>query len=341
MKKALLTYFQVLPTGTVDHEAGTIKGVSVLSIGPALGHGITIDEVGLKQCLAACEKRGNVKLIDRHDAEFDGIVGSLSNFRIEGDQVKADAELLEHSPMRLRVLEIATKLASEFGLSIECDNAHVDNPDGKGKLFRCNDVDAVALVPRPAANKTGLFSARKFDTKPKTTRKRQFFKNMPKLQTALKQFAKLAQFEEGDELDNVIDAIVEAVTEGQPSVEDRLKKLEEATVPAPEPTDEEKKKADEASKLAEEQNNKADEEKMTALASKIADEKITKFTAEIGIKRAPGSGAGFVVETDKSKFEAAISTQLSAGAKDRETAIFRLAKDKPEIYNEARKSGLI
>ena len=337
MKKALLTYFQVLPTGTVDHDAGTIKGVSVLSIGPALGHGITIDEEGLKQCLAACERRGNVKLIDRHDAEFDGIVGSLSNFRIEGDQVKGDISLLDNHPDRALILETATKLASEFGLSIESDNAHVDNPDGKGKLFRCTDVDAVAFVPRPAANKTGLFSARKFDTKPKSNRNTK----MSKLKTALSNFVKTLNLEEGDQLDNVLDAIVEAVQENQPSVEDRLKKLEEATAPKAEPTDEEKAKLEADEKAASDEKAKADEEKLTALASKIADEKITKFTAEIGIKRAPGSGAGFVVETEKTKFEAAISTQLAAGAKDRGTAIFRLSQVKPEIYNEARKSGLI
>lgn len=337
MKKARLTYFQVLPTGTVDHDAGTIKGVSVLSIGPALGHGITIDEEGLKQCLAACERRGNVKLIDRHDAEFDGIVGSLSNFRIEGDQVRADAALLDTHPMRARVLEIATKLASEFGLSIECDGNHADNPDGKGKLFRCTDVDAVALVPRPAANKSGLFSARKFDTKPKTATRTK----MSKLKTALANFVKALNLEEGDQLDNVLDAIVEAVQEQQPSVEDRLKKLEEATAPKAEPTEEEKAKLESDEKAAADEKAKADEDKMTALAEKIADSKITKFTAEIGIRRAPGSGAGFVATNDsKTSFETAIKTQLEAGAKDRPTAIARLAKDKPEIYNDARAKGL-
>lgn len=337
--KVKLSYFQALPAGAVDHDAGTIKGVSLLSIGPALGHKLQIDREGLEQCLAGCLKHGTITLVDKHDPEFNDIVGGISNFRIEGDQVKGDAELLKTHPSRGRILETAEKFPTEFGLSIECDNKHVENPAGDGKLFRCTDVSAVALVKRPAANK-GLFSERKFDTKPKLFRK-QKLSTMPKLQTALKNFAKLAQFEEGDELDNVIDAIVEAVQEQEPSVEDRLKKLEEATAPKAEPTDEEKAKLEADEKAAADEKAKADEEKMTALAEKIADSKITKFTAEIGIKRAPGSGAGFVVETEKTKFEAAIQTQLSAGAKDRDTAIFRLAKDKPEIYNEARKSGLI
>lgn len=326
-----LTQFQALPSDSVDKQAGVIKGVSVLTIGPALGHGIQIDQEGLNQCLEACNNRGSIKLIDKHDAEFEGIVGSVTNFRIEGDKVKGDAELFENHPMRNRIIEIATKIPTEFGLSIECDNAHIDNPNGEGKLFRCTNVDAVALVPRPAANKTGLFSAKQFDTPAKLN-----LIPMTNLKTALQNFAKLAKLEEGDTLDKVIDAIVEATTVDQPSIEDRLKKLEDGMKPV-EMSDEEKEKlqAEEADK------EKADEEKMAKLAEKVAEEKFTKFTQEIGLKRSPSAGGGFVVQDEKTKFESAISEQMSAGAKDRSTAIFRLAKDKPELYNEARKSGLI
>lgn len=339
--KRSLSYFQALPQNAVDAAAGTINGVSLLTIGPALGHGIQIDQTGLEQCLAACQQRGNVRLIDRHDAEFEGIVGGISNFRIEGNQVKGDVSLLEKHPMRERILELAGKLASEFGLSIECDNQHVDNPNGEGKLFRCSEVDAVALVPRPAANKTGLFSAKRFDTAKKISRKFSKQPNMSKLKSALSKFAKLTQLEEGDELDNVLDAIVSAVQESQPSVEDRLKKLEEGAAPKPEPTPEEKAKLEEGEAKDKEEKDKADEEKMSKLATKMAAQEITKLASAMGVSRAPASGSGFVVQDDRSKLEAAISTQLSAGAANRAVAISRLAKDKPEIYNDARAKGLL
>ena len=326
-----LTYFQVLPSGAVDQAAGTISGVSVLTIGPALGHGIQIDQTGLEMCLAACKARGNVKLIDRHDAEFDGIVGAISNFRIEGDQVKGDISLLDNHPMRARVLEVASKLASEFGLSIECDNQHVDNPDGEGKLFRCSDVDAVALVPRPAANKTGLFSAKSFDT-PKMTVRDNFQTNtMSKLKSALKAvlFSKL---EEGDGLDNVLDGLVAAIQESQPSVEDRLKKLEEGAA-APK----EEAKLEEAPK-----EEKPEDKDQLAKLSKLIDEKMTKFTAEIGLKRAPGSAGGFALADDsKTKLASELSAQRAAGAKDDASAILSLARNKPEVYNEFRKAGIL
>jgi len=60
-----------------------------------------------------------------------------------------------------------------------------------------------------------------------------------------------------------------------------------------------------------------------------------KFTAALGSGKftLPAAPAA------KDEVEEAIAAQISAGAKDRSTAIFRLAKDKPEIYNSARKAG--
>jgi len=337
MKAKSLTYFQSLPPQSVDLEAGVIRGVSVLSLGPAAGHGIEIDREGLKECYEACKARGSVKLIDRHDAEFEGIVGAVTNFSIEGDRVKGDVELFENHPMRARILEIAQKIPTEFGLSIECDNDHIENPNGKGKLFRTSNVDAVALVPRPAANRRGLFSAKQFDT-PTKTNSTKF--PMSKLKTALKNlFSKFTKLEEGDDLDTVIDAVVEAIQEkdgeANSKVEERLKKLEEGA------TDDGKEKLEEGDEKEKADKEKESEEKMAKLAEKAALDAVTKFSKELGIKRAPGGAGGFEVTDEKTKLEAAIKVQMDAGAKNRAVAISRLAKDKPEIYNTAREKGLL
>ena len=67
--------------------------------------------------------------------------------------------------------------------------------------------------------------------------------------------------------------------------------------------------------------------------------------AEVASKAAAtallGKG-GFVTQTGaaaKDEVEEAIAAQIGAGAKNRATAIFRLAKDKPELYNTARLAG--
>jgi hypothetical protein len=62
-----------------------------------------------------------------------------------------------------------------------------------------------------------------------------------------------------------------------------------------------------------------------------------KFTAALGSGKftIPAAVAA------KDEFEEAIAAQIASGAKDRNVALFRLAKDKPEIYNSARKAGKI
>ena len=249
--ETLLTRFQTFSSiGEVDEVNGIIKGVSVLSIGPARGHGITIDRTGLEQCLQACRERGAIKLIVRHDGEVLETVGSVENFSIVGDQVKGDAILFENHPNRKFILEYAKKLPKEFGLSIECDPLHEDRPEG-GKLFRTNSVDAIAIVQRPAANRA-LFSRKEVDIPPNSNRKKRFSK-MIHSKTLLAACDKIRTKFEGETIpssEELADAIVEAVTEAvAPAVESAvaevkttvdeqgvaLKKLEEG--PA-EPSDE-------------------------------------------------------------------------------------------------------
>lgn len=128
-----------------------LLGVSVLTLGPAIGHDMYIDTEGLKAALRCLQKRGSVKLVTRHNGDVADIIGSVKNFRIDGDQIKGDAELISH-PSKAHVMEAAQKLPNSFGLSVEADFG--DRPG-----FRPVDIDAIALVPRPAANRRGLFGA--------------------------------------------------------------------------------------------------------------------------------------------------------------------------------------
>ena len=65
-----------------------------------------------------------------------------------------------------------------------------------------------------------------------------------------------------------------------------------------------------------------------------------------GLRKTGGSIAAVFTGTQiddelYDELETALSAQIAAGAKDRSTAIFRLAKDKPAIYNTARAAGKI
>jgi hypothetical protein len=161
-----LTQFRALSTaGKVDAAAGVIYGVSVITQGPALGHNVTVDEKGVKQCLEACQEFGDegVKLVINHDSGFQEIVGAVKNFRVQGLQLLGDAYLLDSPPDRPHILELAQKMPRNIGLSVET----YGEPETieKKKYWRVDSIDAIALVPNPAANKSGLFSKRKTSLK--------------------------------------------------------------------------------------------------------------------------------------------------------------------------------
>ena len=144
-------------TGTVNRETGVISGVSVATIGEAKGHGVKIDQTTLSQIKAAADKAGSVRVGIDHWSGFGGIAGSLREFRIEGDHLRADLHLLQNHPARERILEMSEKMPAAFGLSI----AYVGTEeDVNGTAFaRITELLSVDLVDTPAANPTGLFGS--------------------------------------------------------------------------------------------------------------------------------------------------------------------------------------
>jgi hypothetical protein len=145
-----------------------IQGVSVISIGEAKGHDVFVDKQTLLEVKACAESyRGGVKVNLDHGAGIKDIVGYCTNFRIEGDKLLADLNLLESSHMKEYVLEISTKLPDTFGISISFSGP---TRETNGIYFAsCAELYSADLVQTPAANATGLFSftAKQVDTFPK------------------------------------------------------------------------------------------------------------------------------------------------------------------------------
>lgn len=91
-----------------------------------------------------------------HGTGFYHIVGKLENFRIDGESLRADLHLLKTHEQYPRILEMASTMAEAFGLSVS-SVATGEKIDGK-EYLRCEELNSVDLVDRPAANPTGLFS---------------------------------------------------------------------------------------------------------------------------------------------------------------------------------------
>ena len=139
-----------------------IEGVSIISVGEAKGHGLFVDATTLQEVKACAESyAGGVKVNLDHGAGIKDIIGFVDNFRIVGDKLLGDLNLLQTAEKRDYVLEIAEKLPDTFGISIAFSGP-VREINGKS-FASCTELYSADLVQTPAANPTGLFSFQAVD----------------------------------------------------------------------------------------------------------------------------------------------------------------------------------
>jgi hypothetical protein len=165
----------------VDIESGTLSGVSLISVGPALGHGLYVDDASLDSLMLELEGAKLPAYITHRGAIFDDRltreIGMFDNFRIEGDRLVGDFQAFDsfredESKKFNRLFELAEKMPERFGLSIvftatavwATENGDVDTlerPDDALFDFpsiRVDEVSSADFVDQPAANQRGLFS---------------------------------------------------------------------------------------------------------------------------------------------------------------------------------------
>ena len=153
--------FAMVGNARIDEAAGVIYGVSLITEGPALGHGVYIDAKTLEQVqVAASAYSGGLKVKMNHGGGAGDIVGYIDNLRISGTKLLGDFNLLQSSEHRKYILEIASKIPDTFGLSIAFSGPSEIGTD-KRAMQRCTEIYSVDLVSEPAANPDGLFSRMK------------------------------------------------------------------------------------------------------------------------------------------------------------------------------------
>ena len=133
------------------------EGISVATVGPALGHEMFVDDTTLLQAEQAGVAGSRVNVFVDHDESIDSLIGLLSNFRIKEDQLRADLELLSAHPQAEFYAEILSKAPGRVGFSM----AFSGKPEevGDRRFARVENLVSVDLVSRPAANKEGVFRA--------------------------------------------------------------------------------------------------------------------------------------------------------------------------------------
>ena len=134
------------------------SSISVITAGPALGHGCFIDAITLQQVLTLGNENAPIKVFPDHNETVTDLIGAMSNFRFEGDQVKADLDLIEENPLSGYYAKILDIFPDQLGFSIAWTGG-LEEIDGQ-QYARISDLTSVDLVSQPAANEGGVYSAK-------------------------------------------------------------------------------------------------------------------------------------------------------------------------------------
>jgi hypothetical protein len=294
--------------GKIDAEAGVIRGVSLISEGPALGHGVMVDARTLQQVKAAAEQYdGGLKVKLDHNSGAGDIIGYVDGLRIEGKKLLGDLNLLKNSPHRGYVLEIAEKIPDTFGLSIAFSGPVEMSGDKKTMLQRCSEIYSVDLVSEPAANAEGLFERRmkSFQTESGTTPEEAKTKNKIAMNDDVKK-----------EIAGMIESAMMAMGE-------RLSKLE-AGMPKPE---------DKPAAMS------AKHDEVQLAAKQAAEAALKEFAKTIGAPAAPAASAEVAAPAAKSEaksFEAIVAAKTSELKGNKGDAIAFAIKNHAAEYQQYR-----
>ena len=137
-----------------------LRGVQVVEVGEAEGHDFSITKDFLSAVVEQGNAAGSVKVRVNHPegrGDVLSIVGEASNFRLDGDCVRADVHLFD-VPDKSRLMALAQQAGHLFGMSLDFAGETIKKAGSKLKTMTCEAIYAVDFVDTPAATRA-LFSA--------------------------------------------------------------------------------------------------------------------------------------------------------------------------------------
>jgi hypothetical protein len=311
------------------------KGISVITAGPALGHGMVIDAETLTQVVERGNEAGQVKVLSDHSSSISNIIGYLENFSLDGGRVRADLTLFESHDGFSYFSELISTLPGQIGFSISFSGIPREAADGT-MLADVQNLFSVDLVLSPAANPTGIFHAR-VDSNQKAMNK-----NVPAQEAKLEALAEAAPVaptapvEEAvkaaeptlSDINNKLDAIMAMLTADASSevVEEPMAaKVEETNLSEPEVKAEEVKAEEPAEKV--EAEAKTEEVKPEASVANEAAALKAELSAKVIELEASRGIKPIEVETSKQLSRVELLAQFNAEKNPRRAAeIFKQIK---------------
>lgn len=155
-----LSLFEAID-GRIDEESGVIRGVSLITMGDARGHGLIVDQKTLDQLKKSLDGTPDpgIKAKLNHRSGVEAVFGYINNFSIQGNKLKGDLNLLKHHRDYNQTMEQISTMPGQIGLSVAFQG---DKEAGEGgKIYaRCKRIISVDLVADPAANPDGMFETK-------------------------------------------------------------------------------------------------------------------------------------------------------------------------------------
>ncbi len=141
-------------------EGNTIKGVSIIQEGPALGHGVWVDKTMLSQVRKLGKAAGRVRAKINHWSGIQDTVGYYENFRVSGNKCLADLTFFESHEGTQLMKELIETVPKSFGVSImfRPDEPEYDKTNDRYNA-RVRELYSADFVDTPAANRDGVFEA--------------------------------------------------------------------------------------------------------------------------------------------------------------------------------------
>ena len=166
---------------SVDKDAGTMLGVSLITTGEAKGHDLFVDDDSIDTILSSIRDTKLPAYLTHRGALFEDRltreIGYFTNFRTKDNKLIGDFHAFDSfreddARKYRRLFEMAEQLPDRFGLSIVFSAGHVwatkegdvntlEKPDNALFDFpsiRVTEVMSADFVDTPAANEKGLFS---------------------------------------------------------------------------------------------------------------------------------------------------------------------------------------
>lgn len=315
-------FFSSIAPHRIDRENGMIKGVSLISIGLAKGHGVYVDEKTIDQVFELATEAETLKVKVDHGSGVLSTIGFLKNFSKDKEQVYGDLHIYESESQRDRIFEIAEKNPSHMGISLEFE---FEIEKEKNKNFvRCTVLKTAALVSDPAANEALFENKLVEDVK---------LDNKEEEIISMNQKKKLSEdsTNDNDKKETTIDDLKKSIEDMGAVFSSRLAALEESAKDSEDPkaTD----KQDQPKPQNEEKSMSEDDVKKAAELA--ATEAVTKLAAQIGLKSLSAGVAQEKTEQTKKNFEELVAAKtIELGCKNK--AMSFCMKNNVAEYSEYR-----